>query len=419
MIRKRKATGPPNAAQQPGNVKAPCVRPEYILRSLEVRHRHVLQDDQNQAQNQEEWISGGGGVGAACITMRTNLRLRVRVDHDATSPAANSNLRLSFNLRFGNNQAVQIQSGWVAHAPNLTFDIDTGQVVSRSIDRTRFRASGFQLAEQNAQAVRINTHAIDFQIYTIFGAPLADNVRESTLVDPGVQPGQDEVERLQPFFIVDHLRQACEWAQGASRLGTDNQDEDIVYKLVRTVPQIEYGEGQRYFDVNDGWNVWDNPQRRTGDCSQQASFFADVLGTLGVRARDFELKCEHRRAQNNRLYRRYFGDPNPDDWPTHGVVLVRYGQNDFRCYDTSFHNPRIVRTLAQSLQVGQNAPFLSPSWQTWCYIPDQNPNNVRGVNQQLEQTLTQEYPENQWRQDMEQQADQRFPQGEIQQDPGP
>lgn len=402
-----------------GSPYARCPRlPSFALVSVRVNDRQDFYDDNNAPIQHAEWQQGVARLKAACIHMRTNLDLTVTVNHEGSSPLPSAPIRLRLKLSIGGVETI-IQTGPQAVAAvgdTLDFIIDTGVVVSRSIDETNVRLNDFALVPSDGSTAAIASRLVALKIYTVFGDALDDNVRDSTLVDPGVIAGADQVVRLKPFFSLAHVKQACEWAAGSFRLGTGNDNEEIVRKTILSIPQITYGEGARYYEINDGWNVWDNPRKRTGDCSQQASFFADVLGVLGVRAHDFELKCEHTHT-NGKLYRRYFGEPDPDNWPTHGVVLVRYAGDQYRCYDTTFHNPRAITTLDEALQVDPAARFITPGWELWYLI--NTPNDIRSTSATLEAALTHAFDETAWRTDMNAKAALRFPAAEVQVDPGP
>jgi hypothetical protein len=394
-----------------------CAGLAFQLISVRVRFRQDLPDHAIYPgyPNHAEWTSGGGGAGAACIRMRTTLRLSIRIGR-VRGALPNDHLVLRFQAA-----GMAVTCPDAAPADDITIDVDTNLEVGHGVAERTVRLNKFTLKTTTGGVpVGLPTKAIDLRLFTVFDDAIGDNVKETTLVGPGVAAGPGQVVRLQPFLSVDHLRQVCTWAQGASRLHTGIDGDDIVKTIVLAIPPITYGEAALYYPENDGWNVWDNPGKRTGDCSQQASFIADVLGTIGIRAHDFELKCEYVHTDGNR-YRRYFGDPNPDDWPCHGVVLVRNGPNaaDFLCYDTSFNYPRIDPTITQALAVGPAATYLKPGWQTWCLIPAANPNDVQGTAGALAAQLTTAYDEATWRAAMLVAAGARFPVGNYQADPGP
>ena len=393
----------------------PCAGLAFKLTSVRVRFRQDLPEHAVYAgyPNHAEWTPGGGPR-TACIQMRTTLRLTIRISKDrGTLPA--DNLVLRFQAA-----GAGVTCPNVTAADDMTFDVDTGLEVSRGVAERTIRLNKFTLKTTAGVPVSLPSKAIDLQLFTVFGNAFSDNVKETTLLAPGSVAGPNQVVRLQPFLSLDHLRQVCTWARGASRLHTGIDGDDIIKTIILAIPPITYGEAPHYYPENDGWNVWDNPGKRTGDCSQQASFIADVLGTIGIRAHDFELKCEHVHTDGNR-YRRYFGDPNPDDWPCHGVVLVRTGVNatDFLCYDTSFNYPRIDPSITLALAVGPAATYFKPGWQTWCLIPAANPNNVQGIAPLLDAQLTAAHGEAAWQAAMLVAADARFPVANIQPDPGP
>lgn len=405
------------------------VEPHYQLVSVKIKNRYDFQGD-SFPLGYFEWKKRTGktiktsseGIPYACIKMRDKLSMTITLQRTDAQDITESNLKLKFKLTLNTNLPQDITASGTISGNTIQYEVDTNVVVSSTINDTKVRLSTFKLETSNGTEIDVDEPTwIDLTIYTIFGLPLSDNVKENTLVGPGVNPNlaKDEVLRLRPFFSYEHVEQACAWAKGTSRLGTKIENQDIIYTVIRNIPDLEYGKDDRYFLENDGWNVWDNLGKSTGDCSQQASFFADVLGVLGVRAHDFEIKCEY--IKDGKRYRRYFGEKNPDDWPTHGVVLVRYGPNDFYCYDTTFSDPRLVTTLDDALKVGTGAdvPFIKPGWQHWYYIPDDDPNDVQDIKTPgLEATLTSEFPQDKWQQQMKTLADTRFPQSEIQPNPG-
>jgi hypothetical protein len=381
----------------------------YRLESIQVQNRY---DFDGYGAAAVEWDRTGGGIGAACIKMRTNLCLSIRVTKQS-GPTPADQLVLSFDF-YGQTIASQAQ----APQSPMIFNINTGIELAHGVTGQTITINKFTLQTAAGLSVKLPSKSVRLEMFTIFGPPIRDNVRETTLIDPGGVPGPNQVVRNQRFFSADHLRMACLWAGGASRLNVGGLNNDIVATVITSIPQITYGRGANYHVTNDGWNVWDNPPaQRTGDCSQQASFFADVLGTIGVRAHDFEIKCEYVHTDHNR-YRRYFGQQNPNDWPCHGVVLVRYSLHSFLCYDTSFHNPRVSASLANALTVGPAAVFVTPQWQSWCLIPAANPNNVQATAPALDAALTTAYPEATWQTDMVTLAGNVFPMTEVQVDPG-
>lgn len=394
-----------------------AMHPVFELVSVQVNNRQEFFNDDNIRVLDPEWEQDHTRLKAACIPMRTTLNVNVTLTHDPDTTTSTAPVRLKFKLNI-NRTSTDVESvplTLTANGGSLVFTIDTGVVVSPNINSTSIRLSGFSLEATDSSRLKAS-RLVALTIYTVLGNALHDNVRDSTLLDPGVVPGDDQVARLTPFFSLAHVKQACTWAKGACRLGTHDETDDIVLKTIRSIPEITYGEGAEYYEINDGWNVWDNEPgiKQTGDCSQQASFFVDVLGVLGVRAHDLELKCEYERT--DKLYRRYFGEPDPDNWPTHGVVLVRYAGNQYRCYDTTFSDPRKNVSLDEALDVSSTGAFID-KWEKWYWI--KTPSDIQDASKALQTQLTLAFDTAAWQTNMKRQAELRFPLMEVQNDPGP
>jgi hypothetical protein len=387
----------PSFKASPVTIKKPCMNASaFTLVSVEVLNRHTLTAPDNTPIQAAEWLPNTPAK-PACINLGNPLNLRLTVQHDSLTPAVPGGLTLGCQISIGGAAAVALPpvnvAGPIAVGAQVQFAVNT-PVVNATIDKTTVALTALTLTDTAHTPIHNDAPLVQLDIYTIFSAPLADNVMESTLIDPGAVAAADQVVRLNPFFTVQHVEQACTWARGASLLGSHNAATDIVLKVVANIPAITYAEGQDYYADHDGWNVWD-AAAQTADCSQLASFFADVLGVLGVRARDFELKCRY--PGDPRTFLRYFGKPAPeDDWPTHGVLLMRYPGDVYHCYDTTFSYPRINCTLDDALQVAPAAAFI-PGWRSWCWIKDDGSVSNRMPNGFGQAAMEANYTEAQWR----------------------
>lgn len=321
--------------------------------------------------NEQEWTANKGGApNAACIQMGKPLSLLLTLKADRREGIEFLNLSFMATAKIGSKRILLQQDNIdITEDGDVDVFFKTPGPLHAGITVTEVVLTQFEIVGQD---VSLDCpRSLTFEVFTIFGPPLRDNVKESTMVDPKQSATGTEVSRLLPFFSVKHLRLACGWAKGSDSL---DPKTGIVATIVNNIPKVTYGENSDYRELNDGWNVWDNPNKRSADCSQLASFFADVLGTVGIRGVDLELKCDP--VHKGKTYWHCFGDD--PYWPTHGVLLVNYKSGGMWCYDTTFSDPpkRRIVSLADAIRVGKNQ-FID-KWGEWWLIDKQtgNPSDV-------------------------------------------
>lgn len=306
-----------------------------------------------------------------CVRIRTRLQFRVFLHSTNKLPQI---ARLRVRVRLGNRLVETLQSAEFSLRGYCSIVLRTRYNVHDTINRTFVVLSIVELCTQES-TVNLTAATCKFQVYTIFGPPIRDNVRVSELLPYGTlapkeQPDRTKIERIQRFFTANHLDWVCyKWAKGTSLL-VPTGDGSIVFQLVRNSRAVlPYPKQSR--KNRDGWNALD-AHSPSADCTQMASFFADALGTLGVKAVDFELKrtasvdtvegsqsliCTFK--VNRRGYE--------DNYPCHGVLLIEYPTNEMWCYDTTFYLPEIALKLNDALIFGEKAPFIL-KWVEWLWI---------------------------------------------------
>lgn len=378
------------------------------VESITVRNRFAIDD---YAANSPEWERTRAATHHACIQMGTALAFDIVLACDTYPPALMTfDMRISVTPAAGattatvcTRQNIQIQNGQVHVVLAMPQNLHAGVAV------TKIKLDAFHLTG-DATVALAPTPAVKLDLFTIFGAPIRNNVRESNLYAPPGEPAPpvDPVQRIAPFFSVNHLRQACTWASGTSALRFDG----IVQTIIRSIPTITYGEGDDYDARNDGWNAWDNPAQRSADCSQLASFFADVMGTVGIRAVDLELKCDA--SYLGRTYRRAFRSGG-ETWPTHGILLVNYAVGGLYTYDTTFTEdpgPRRVCTLAEATTVG--AGEYIPAWHEWWKFNADGAPSRQNVGAAISTQLNLQFDTAWWQGQMQAAALARFPDADRQ-----
>jgi hypothetical protein len=388
-------------------VKKTCPGCSVTISEIWILQTHDIED----FGNKKEWkLSRGRDPNPACITMGQPLRIRMKL-------SAVVNAGGPFNLTFSmtcRKKYFHLGGGAVTQNFNVNLAIAasgdhivnfvTGANVHAGITRSDFKLSNFGLAGDPNAALTAQS-SLYFEVFTIYGPPISNNVKESTMVAPGAMVGANECERMEPFFSVAHLRLVCEWAGGEHQLTHDG----IVQTIVQAIPQITYGEDDDYDVENDGWNVWDNPVLQSGDCSQQASFLADVVGTVGIRDVDLELKCEVEYGLHK--YWRSFGDA-AEPWPCHGVLLVRYANGTDYCYDSTFTDPREVRTLAVGITVGVGQWI--DQWFEWWRLKQDGTPMKQNVGLVIRNYLDANHDTAWWQGEMRAKALRLFPNGQRQ-----
>ena len=336
-----------------------CPTCQVSLQSLQIDNTHNLED----FGDAKEWQTGNDGASPACINMGDKFQFTLYLDVDVNGDSFDG---LTLKVTLTITPEDEDSYDWAMTYEDITldetkiysFNFTSNDALNEGVDVTTVVFKDLEITGDDNVELD-DPGEIEVEIFTIFDNPLADNVKESTLVAPDADAdeGNDEVNRIEEFFTSDHVRRACKWARGAK---LHKPKGGIVQNIVRNIPQITYAEGKKWVATNDGWNVWDNTKLRTADCSQLASFFADVLGTIGIRGHDLELKCDTIHEQ--KLYRRAFGDK--PGWPTHGVLLVNYRNSGHYCYDTTFSDPRKIVTLAKAITVG-DGEFVDKWYEWW------------------------------------------------------
>lgn len=392
------------------SAKKRCARATYVGRVVEIRVSNSYPLDEF-ADGEAEWTAARGAARPACIQRDSPLTVDITLEFPAgTAGAPDFHVRVVSNPHAGGGNADEVlDAPGVAAAPGrVTVTVTMPAVLHGGITRTDVTFRNFNLT--NDPDVTLAARApIVIPVYTIYGPPIRNNVRESNLYDAARDPVPmvDGVARIQPFFTAAHLELACGWAGGQHELIHGG----VVMTIVHAIGEITYGEDDDYRDNSDGWNVWDN-DIRSGDCSQQASFFADVLGTVGIRGVDFELKCDV--TFRGTHYRRAFNGEDPADpaWPTHGVLLVNYAGQGMYTYDSSFSDPRRVCTLEEAITVGVDQYI--PSWREWWIVrPDGTISNTTPA-QGRAADLDREFDTPWWQDQMRLQAQNRFPDADRQ-----
>jgi len=276
------------------------------------------------------------------------------------------------------------------------------------------------------------------RIFTILDAPVRDNVAER------------EIDGTDRFVTVRHLQYACRWANGANGDDRNALASNVIQRIrhyddgdnlaaltfwptadaaLNYLSENDVGD-QAADENNEGWNVLDR-DHIGGDCTQQASLFADVFGLLGILGTDFEIirvfaydtevDVESPNEQDGqppgivqvhvigKVRKGFRVEDGGDIWPVHGVfIFAGDADGDRIVCDTSFSEPpdRSILTLAQTLSVGEN--HFIHSWAgEWRAIEETNPDNgavteLDGSEQpaeQLDPHLDANATEQAWRQE--------------------
>ena len=313
----------------------------YALESVTVTGYKI----EGSAPPPNTWVRTDPGLGpmgwSACVGMADALPLGISLTRVGGSVRKGGTLRLVFKLSCGDVEKDCVAFGTAGDTVEMKAEIQ--DVVPRTVGCYELEMSAPELSWGSDRGgweriVLEDSQVIKFIIYTMYGPPLDDNVTDNRMLPPGreADPRRDEVARFSPFYTPAHIQQAVAWARGAGLEGTHGGTKVIADTVVERIPEITYADWSQnpddYCDTYVGWNVWDHPGTRTADCSQLASFFADVLGVLGVRAHDFEIKWE--REVSGDWYRRDMGVEDGETYACHAVLLVRYMNEGLTCYDT-------------------------------------------------------------------------------------
>jgi len=127
-------------------------------------------------------------------------------------------------------------------------------------------------------------------------------------------------------------------------------------------------ENYTNYASNFGWWVLDNPDYVGGRCNQQASLIAQLLGTVGMKARVFYLERTGI-SKGGRPCRQYFyaaGGSGP--WNFHGLCAGTMDDGTEWLYDGCFSSPpnRLNGLKEWATAAGNDKPFIQ-KWGPWLY----------------------------------------------------
>ena len=390
---------------------------------------YPLDDYAADEPDRENWITGDGAEARSCLIQKDiPLSLEITFDWDIENPLENvpcakvlgtvERLRapdtdqqiLNIGLSGDGGELVEGEPHRFCVTVNTKLispdgvafaDLDPGQDainLCAEINICDFTFVEVQLLSGDDTYVMMPPGENDpvVRVYSILDEPVRDNVADRM------------IEGTDRFVTIRHLEYACRWANGAD--GTDrNQLANNVIQRIRhynegddlaaltffpetdqaLVYLSENSEGDEAADENnEGWNVLDRAHRG-GDCTQQASLFADVFGLLGVKGTDMEIirvfaydtvvqvgdDADDTIRLIGKVRKGFLTEEGGNIWPVHGVFVMPGDGDDAPIVcDTSFSDPpnRNILTVAQALSVGEDQ-FIHSWHDEWRVIEETNP----------------------------------------------